>query len=728
MLLALIPAMSVTALAVDAIEVAADLQDAIDVAASGSTIRLTADISENITIPADKEIILDLNGYVLSASSSDSSVITNNGTLTIQDSSIELSVIDRNNHRFKVSENGLWEFDDSIASDNADYIYDEPGQMNPHKKNAPAITEKGTVIEIYGGVITGGIGSGYGMGGGVTNNGTFTLASGNIVGNTPADSDGSQGGGVANSNNGTFVMNGGSIIGNYSYHGGGGIFNYSGTVRMNNGAILYNTAKESGGGIGNDGTVIITGGSISKNTAGNIGGGMYISGGIQIPRGLFLPGGSLKIGGTAKIYDNSGVKGNNVAVFSNSPNITIGTSTNGTDGNEVLKPTEEMYVGVSVIAASPDPEAPTSGAFTENGTKDDVDYFFSDDANYQVAYNDEGYLELIEKTYSCIYSASLTEGEQTLLLGGTEAGEFTIAGDCCKGFTLKDENGKYITFENGALKTDSDNAFTWKYDGGLYAETRTTVKFGYGFWGCTMPKVTKQYLSFDGEKLSLSGCKVCARIQVMSEKHTYKYLHDGDGKHEAYCIKCGHHEEPEEHTYGENGYCECGKLNPDLCCISDVKVTDKKITFYSGCWYCTRKTTKVQYTICPKTKNVGVKKVEYSLDNEKWTFGTVFTSPVSLKEFYIRVTDTNGKVTNWKYENGVVTPIEGPYILIDGTKYAITDGMTWEQFTETYTEFNCGCGHVCKGTSCLKLGENWVNWDETNPVPGESYTLEENVI
>jgi len=371
---------------------------------TANTIKMLANSTENIEIASSQTITLDLNGFVLKGIGS-GSVITNNGTLTIQDSSLELPVIEQNNHRFKVSENGLWENDDSIASDDADYIYDGSGEMHEHKQTVPAITDEGTVIVIYGGVITGGKGTENCESGGVTNNGTFTLASGNIIGNSPADSDGCQGGGVTNNNNGTFVMNGGSIIGNYSYRGGGGVFNYSGTVRVNDGAILFNTAKESGGGIGNDGAVIITGGSIGKNAAGNIGGGIYINGGTNF-KGMILGGGSLSIGGTAKIYDNSGLKGNNVVIFSNNPNITIGTSTNGTDGNEVLKPAEGMRVGITLLAAGD--EVSAYGAFTTNGAETDKQYFFSDDPAYLVKYN-TNHLELV-------YAPKLYFG----MYGGTE--------------------------------------------------------------------------------------------------------------------------------------------------------------------------------------------------------------------------------------------------------------------------------------------------------------------
>lgn len=61
------------------------LQNAIDTAQEGQavTIVLKKDVAENVTIPAGKEIVLDLNGHSLTAESG--TAITNNGTLTIKD-------------------------------------------------------------------------------------------------------------------------------------------------------------------------------------------------------------------------------------------------------------------------------------------------------------------------------------------------------------------------------------------------------------------------------------------------------------------------------------------------------------------------------------------------------------------------------------------------------------------------------------------------------------------
>jgi len=100
--------------------------------ATPTTICLIANDTENVTVPENRTITLDLNGYVLKGTGS-GSVITNNGTLTIKDS--------------RTTAEHFGAFD-----------------------SLPA-----------GGVITGGSTD---YGGGVYNSGTFTMTGGSITGNT----------------------------------------------------------------------------------------------------------------------------------------------------------------------------------------------------------------------------------------------------------------------------------------------------------------------------------------------------------------------------------------------------------------------------------------------------------------------------------------------------------------------------------------------------------------
>lgn len=79
--------MTVSAATVREANDADSLKAAITAAEAGDTIKLTAPITASVTIPAEKNITLDLNGQTLTGELKDGvASITNNGTLTIKDS------------------------------------------------------------------------------------------------------------------------------------------------------------------------------------------------------------------------------------------------------------------------------------------------------------------------------------------------------------------------------------------------------------------------------------------------------------------------------------------------------------------------------------------------------------------------------------------------------------------------------------------------------------------
>lgn len=120
------------------------------------------------------------------------------------------------------------------------------------------------------GKITGGHGTGEGMGGGVYVHfsGIFIMTGGNVTGNTAVN-----GGGVGNY--GTFTMMGGSVAGNSCVSGsggsacGGGVANSS-YFRMHGGSIIDNTVSVggSGGGVFTDAMTLSGNVNISGNTVG----------------------------------------------------------------------------------------------------------------------------------------------------------------------------------------------------------------------------------------------------------------------------------------------------------------------------------------------------------------------------------------------------------------------------------------------------------------------------
>lgn len=140
---------------------------------------------------------------------------------------------------------------------------------------------------------------GNGFGGGVFNQGTFTMSGNSKISNnsiTCSSPRGQYGGGVCNYKNNTlyatFKMNGGEISGNYITSGGpaygGGVYN-SKIFEFTGGTITGNRVESTrqnvfGGGIYNehDGKFTMSGGTISNNTAttdgASKGGGVYIDG------------------------------------------------------------------------------------------------------------------------------------------------------------------------------------------------------------------------------------------------------------------------------------------------------------------------------------------------------------------------------------------------------------------------------------------------------------------
>ncbi|MBO5929224.1 MAG: hypothetical protein J6Q42_04315, partial [Clostridia bacterium] len=208
----------------------------------GATYKLTENLqlTKDLVVPEDISVTLDLNGFVLKGTGS-GSVVTNKGNLTLIDSNPTAV------HKYTKGNGGLYTLNDANGN-----------------------------ITVKGGAITGGnIG---GDGGGVRNYyGTFTMEGGNIVGNTANMC----GGGVSNCEDCTFNMTGGNIEGNLAistFLGGGGVFN-DGTFTMKAGTIANNRSSFGGGVLnGNfngECTFTMESGTITGNEGVNGGGGVF---------------------------------------------------------------------------------------------------------------------------------------------------------------------------------------------------------------------------------------------------------------------------------------------------------------------------------------------------------------------------------------------------------------------------------------------------------------------
>lgn len=158
-----------------------NLSDAL--ASDAAVIRLTGDIEITAFMAVSRPVTIDLNGHLLKTTSGVSNLIhvTQNGELTLIDSNPNAV------HKFDKS-NALWKLaDETTAEEN--------------------------IIEVKGGALTGGTGTGEAgntCGGGiyVRKGGTLLMRGGNIVGCTAR-----QGGGIYVDDGGRFEMSAGTITG-----------------------------------------------------------------------------------------------------------------------------------------------------------------------------------------------------------------------------------------------------------------------------------------------------------------------------------------------------------------------------------------------------------------------------------------------------------------------------------------------------------------------------------
>lgn len=188
-----------------------DLSDALN--SDAAVIRLTGDIEITAYMTVQRAVTIDLNGHLLKTTSGASNLIhvTQNGELTLIDSNPNAV------HKFDKS-NALWK----LAAEDA---------------------EDENIVEIKGGAITGGTGTGEAgntCGGGiyVRKGGTLLMRGGNIVGCTARE-----GGGIYVEDGGRFEMSAGTITGcvaqaaNNDDTRGGGLCNFGTTVLSGAAAI-----------------------------------------------------------------------------------------------------------------------------------------------------------------------------------------------------------------------------------------------------------------------------------------------------------------------------------------------------------------------------------------------------------------------------------------------------------------------------------------------------------
>ena len=326
------------------------VQEAMDAAAQtpgkDGEIIMVSDSTESITVPAELNVKLNLNGYMLEGGGV--AAVTNRGKLTVVDEKKSVTVGDK--------------------------TYD-PGNKDGYITGSAS--EAGGGINIMGGTVT--LKSGkikdcyagansdnvrYGGGAVAVTSGEFILDGGTICDNIAR-----RGAAVlVRGSSGRFTMLSGKICRNgtstqtaNTSYGYGAVFNNGGTVTIVGGEISENEAQQGGAFYNNSGVMSISGSSaenspvITRNKAGQRGGALYVAGGtvvttnavftynqttaaksteVNTENGLctsaggaaFVFTGTLNIGDGTRIENNKAVRGG--AIYQRQGNVQIdGTRT-----------------------------------------------------------------------------------------------------------------------------------------------------------------------------------------------------------------------------------------------------------------------------------------------------------------------------------------------------------------------------------------------------------------
>ena len=396
------------------------------------TITLTGDCAFQtgdtgpLVVPEGADIILDLNGKTIDRKASEppmpgQNVITNNGTLTINDSS-------------------------STGSGSITGAYNgQPGG---------GIINNGTVT-LNGGSIQGNIAMGGGAGycGGA--NSTLIINGGKICNNTSPSS----GAGISFMGPGaTAVMNGGEISGNTTTSSGAGVCISAGaSFTMNGGTISSNSNTAYGAGVCLlSGSLTLNGGTITQNKSNNnpttdtsyYGAGVYMS-----------PGQSFSIGSTET--DTPIIIENN----------TSGMYTSGIS-NLYIPADDAVNIGTIPEGSRIGISLGYKGVFTQNLKNNDISVFSSDSYDYMIIKDDSdpGEAKLIEKCIS-IYGYKLSVGSSIMLEYYVSIPddilddnfEITFEGDGIPTQTLPHDPAKYPRVYGEDLTGLGTDKYYWKY-------------------------------------------------------------------------------------------------------------------------------------------------------------------------------------------------------------------------------------------------------------------------
>ncbi len=231
--------------------------------AAGKSVKLTGDIGISSALEVKSSLTLDLNGHVLSrkgAGNFSMIQVKDNAKLTLDDSGSTAVYSFDTDTSDKVWRKVDGTTGDTIKTVNGGVIYGEVNDSGTNEGTISGIEIISGTLEMYGGNIVGVAGKGwYRYGGGVYVSAQCTF---NMYGGSIKGCGASRGGGVYNE--GTFTMSGSSCIADCIYSGttGSGGVHSAGTFNLNGGSIEGTLSKQSEDGTGldiyNEGTLQTT--------------------------------------------------------------------------------------------------------------------------------------------------------------------------------------------------------------------------------------------------------------------------------------------------------------------------------------------------------------------------------------------------------------------------------------------------------------------------------------
>lgn len=291
------------------------LQDEIDEAESGGVITLTrdwtaSDMNTSLTIPAEKELTLDLSGFSLDGNKKVGTTLVVEGTLTLKDEKGGGTITGGTGN--EAGKGG------GICVKQGAKLTMEGGTITGNEAEMGAgICNDNGEVEILGGEISHNVTPEHGQGGGIYNAGELTIKGGKISHNI----SGLGGGMYGESGMRLEAIEAIEISANEARLGGG-IYCEAESMELRDITIFENTAKENGGGVYATQYFALEQCEIKNNTAGKAGGGIYIQGGTNhylhdtsvcgnmaktAGGGVYLYNGKLTLNGCTEITGNTAI-------------------------------------------------------------------------------------------------------------------------------------------------------------------------------------------------------------------------------------------------------------------------------------------------------------------------------------------------------------------------------------------------------------------------------------